>query len=582
MVTDIPIRLFPSMAGLVSASSPELPVRAFCYGYPAEPYRDRESCRPRMPSTPTTKSQVQAYRFVLRRMQSALVRKDAVMLHDPMRTHSRATAVGFILGAIGVLGFVIVGLLAPKPALPEAGIIIAQPSGTVYVVSGNPKTLTPTFNLASARLLMLAQQNQGQNNGGAGGGETDVDTPATPPENPRVVADKDLKDIPKRQLTGILNGPQLLPADDQRISDNWAVCDRIVIDPSLPEANQATGIQTTVLAGVSDLNRELQPGESLLVQAENRKTYLVYRTPSNVNERNSNAVRAEVDVTKASVRQALNLEGTDIRRISTGMLNAIPEVKALAAPVISGSGTSNLGVPVGAVFTVQNANTRDYYVQYSDGIERIKSVTADLIRYEKSAGGANLQQVSPDQIGTQTIQNRIDDNLAPDTPPDVLKAQAAGNSVACLGWNLQGTGDARDGHTSLHISGELPTPKDTSGARMQPLKISTPGADGQRLDGFFMPPGRAAVVRGSASKADFDRGPIYLISDRGVKYGIPDTRTAGALGLDKQSPAPDAIVRLLPDGASLSAKDVNRSFDTVPLDPSAGTVDTPPAQGGGS
>ena len=142
-----------------------LPAVAFSYGYPAEPYRDRESCRPRMPSTPTTKSQVQAYRFVLRRMQSALVRKDAVMLHDPMRTHSRATAVGIILAAIGVLGFVIVGLLAPKPAVPDSGIIIAEPSGTVYVVSGNPKTLTPTFNLASARLLMLAQQNQGQDNG---------------------------------------------------------------------------------------------------------------------------------------------------------------------------------------------------------------------------------------------------------------------------------------------------------------------------------------------------------------------------------------------------------------------------------
>ncbi|MFD1052463.1 type VII secretion protein EccB, partial [Kibdelosporangium lantanae] len=54
-----------------------------------------------MPSTPTTKSQVQAYRFVLRRMQSALVRKDAVMLHDPMRTHSRATIVGVCLGVLG-------------------------------------------------------------------------------------------------------------------------------------------------------------------------------------------------------------------------------------------------------------------------------------------------------------------------------------------------------------------------------------------------------------------------------------------------------------------------------------------------
>ena len=47
-----------------------------------------------MPSTPTTKSQVQAYRFVLRRMQSALVRKDAVMLHEPMRMHTRATIAG--------------------------------------------------------------------------------------------------------------------------------------------------------------------------------------------------------------------------------------------------------------------------------------------------------------------------------------------------------------------------------------------------------------------------------------------------------------------------------------------------------
>nr|CTQ93197.1 PROBABLE CONSERVED MEMBRANE PROTEIN [Kibdelosporangium sp. MJ126-NF4] len=495
------------------------------------------------------------------------------MLHDPMRTHSRATAVGFILGAIGVLGFVIVGLLAPKPTVPDGGIIIAEPSGTVYVVAGNPKTLTPTFNLASARLLLLAQQNQGQ------GSNDNPDAPAAPPaDNPTVIADKDLKDIPKRQLTGIPNGPQLLPTDDQRISDNWAVCDVTEIDKTLPDAQQVKGIQTSVLAGVSDLNRELQPGESLLVQAENRKTYLVYRTPSTINQRNSNAVRAEVDLAKSSVKQALKLGTAVPRKISTGMLNAIPEVKALSAPSISGSGTSDLGVPIGSVFSVQNAGNRDYYVMHSDGIEKVKSTTADLIRYEKSTGGSSIPEVSPDRITAQTQQDRIDDTASPDTPPGVLQAQATGNSVACIGWSLQGTGDARDGHTSLHISGELPLPKDASGTRMEPMKIATPNADGQRIDSFFMPPGRAAVVRGSASKADFDRGPIYLVSDRGVKYGIPDIRTAGALGLNKQSPAPDAIVRLLPDGASLSAKDVNRSFDSVPLAPSAGTVNTPSAQ----
>lgn len=492
------------------------------------------------------------------------------MMHDPMRTHSRATAVGIILGAIGVLGFVIVGLLAPKPTVPDSGIIIAEPSGSVYVVAGTPKTLTPTFNLASARLLMLAQQ---------GGGNESPDAPAQlAVEAPTVIADKDLKDIPKRQLTGIPNGPQLLPADDQRISDNWAVCDVITLDKSLPDAQQQTGIQTTVLGGVGDLKRELQPGESLLVQAENKKTYLVYRTPSTVNQRNSNAVRAEVDLTKPSVVQALKLDKGAVRKISTGMLNAIPEVKSLSAPSVAGNGSSDLGVPVGGVFAVSNASNRDYYVAYGDGIEKIKSTTADLIRYEKSASGADIPSVSPDKLTSQTAQDRIDDSASPDTPPGVLEAQAAGNSVACLGWTLQGSGDSRDGHTSLHISGELPMPKDGSGATMQPLKIATPSADGQKIDGFFMPPGRAAVVRGSSSKEDFDRGPIYLISDRGVKYGIPDTRTAGALGLTKQSPAPDAIVRLLPDGSSLSAKDVNRSFDSVPLDPKAGTVNPPPSQ----
>jgi hypothetical protein len=113
------------------------------------------------------------------------------------------------------------------------------------------------------------------------------------------------------------------------------------------------------------------------------------------------------------------------------------------------------------------------------------------------------------------------------------------------------------------------------------VKVSTPNADGQRIDQFFMPPGRAAVVRGSNSAADFDRGPIYLISDRGVKFGVPNTRTAGALGLPTQSPAPDAIVRLLPNGASLNDKDVMRSFDTVPVNEDAGTFTTPGSQAPG-
>ncbi|MBA2471998.1 MAG: hypothetical protein DLM61_04895 [Pseudonocardiales bacterium] len=66
-----------------------------------------------MSTNPTTKAQVQAYRFVLRRMESALVRKDAVMLHEPMRHHLQATAVGLILGLLGLAAFFVIGKLHP-------------------------------------------------------------------------------------------------------------------------------------------------------------------------------------------------------------------------------------------------------------------------------------------------------------------------------------------------------------------------------------------------------------------------------------------------------------------------------------
>ena len=78
-----------------------------------------------MSTDPTTASQVQAYRFMLRRMESALVRKDAVMLHEPMRHHWRATTVGLILGLVVLVAFFVIGRVHPateaSPSLHPAG-----------------------------------------------------------------------------------------------------------------------------------------------------------------------------------------------------------------------------------------------------------------------------------------------------------------------------------------------------------------------------------------------------------------------------------------------------------------------------
>lgn len=527
-----------------------------------------------MPSTPTTKSQVQAYRFVLRRMQSALVRKDAVMLHDPMRTHTRATIVGVCLGAIGMIGFLIWGLLSPSPKPPDAdGIVVGKPSGAVYVLLKDQekgRVLVPTFNLASARLLLLARSNpQEQQQQAAPVGEDGAAAAPVDPMEPKFIPDDKLAGIARERLTGIQDGPQLLPTQGQRIDDNWAICDAYQLNRGLDDPASENRIETTVLAGHGNLGPELAQNEALLVRSPNQKTYLVYRTPATANIKNASTVRAEVDMTNASVRAALDIEEAQVRQITQGLLNAIPEQTALKAPAIEGLGgpsTVNInGLPVGSVVQVDVAGGLDYYVILRNGVQKIKNSTANLIRFTATAGGAPITRVRPDQIPGATVADAIDEKSFPEVVPEVLLPE--NYPVACLGWTVVGEGPNADEQTKVYVGKDLPAPRDPGTGRQILVDISTPSLSGQRLNHFYMPPGRAAVVRGAASREDFSTGPIYLISDRGVKFGVPDARTAAALGLANQRPAPDAIVGLLPDGASLNTRDVLQTYDSVPVAP---------------
>jgi hypothetical protein len=131
----------------------------------------------------------------------------------------------------------------------------------------------------------------------------------------------------------------------------------------------------------------------------------------------------------------------------------------------------------------------------------------------------------------------------------------------------------------MHVGKDIPgVPKDERGDPDW-VDISTPGSTGTRIQHFYMPPGRGAVVRQATSKADFDTGPITLVSDRGVKYGVPNAATAGVLGLDSNNwpPAPLGILNLLPDGSALDPHQVKQSYDSVPF--SGGTYPSESATG---
>ncbi|MCH9732615.1 MAG: type VII secretion protein EccB, partial [Actinomycetia bacterium] len=100
---------------------------------------------------PTTRLHVSGYRFLVRRMEHALVRGDTRMLDDPMRAQSISLAVGGILAVAIVAVSAILALVRPAGEIGDAAIVVVRDNGATYVQMGD--VLHPVFNMASARLI---------------------------------------------------------------------------------------------------------------------------------------------------------------------------------------------------------------------------------------------------------------------------------------------------------------------------------------------------------------------------------------------------------------------------------------------
>ncbi|HEX4723371.1 MAG TPA: type VII secretion protein EccB [Pseudonocardiaceae bacterium] len=540
-----------------------------------------------MPSTPTTKSQVQAYRFVLRRMESALVRKDPVMLHDPMRSHKRATIVGAIIGVVGLVVFVLIGVLNPAPPVPPTGIVIAQPSGTMYVVSENPHELIPVFNLASARLLLAATAANQQGAGGAASNSA----PAV--VTPVIVSDGQLASMPMGRMTGIQDGPTVLPNPGQKPVD-WAVCDQVPRDTNALNQTGHNPPGTTVLVGEPNIGTNLAVDEALLVSNDGGKTlYLVYGHSSTVNDPDDSAVKAKIDNTDQGVLGGLEItDPTQYRVVSTAVLNAIPtvgEIKnpadgldttAPVAPALAGT-----GLTIGQSFSVQAVGQpSQYYMVVPGGKQAVSQTTAQIARHENSAGSNDIPQVTPEAADTvKPVSNglTVDTSEYPGVVPTVISADT--KPVMCLGWHADYT-DAQKPLSKTRVTVdtnlELPPDSHSPTGQMQTVQIGQ-GTSAGKVNSFFMNPAIGGVAIRSASGAkEFGNGPIYVIDPRGLAFSVPNLLTAQVLGVADATglipPAPASIVGLLPlGGQSLDTQAVQRTFDSMQVPDNAGQYLTP-------
>lgn len=453
---------------------------------------------------------ISGYRFLLRRVECALLGVDTRMLGEPLRARAAPLTIGSVVAAIAIAGSAFLALLQPNARLDQAQIVMGKQTGALYVRVGD--TWHPVLNLVSARLIVRA----------------DAD--------PQPVRESELSHTKRGPLLGIPGAPQLvgpLLSGDEAV---WTICDA------------GNNSATTVVVQPAERSSagRMTNGQAILATAgSGSPTYLLY-----------NGKRAAVDLTDPAVVRALRLEGHTPLAISPLLLDAVPEVSPIAAPRMRGEGEKTggpPGFPVGSVVRVGRGDSDEYYAVLATGVQRIGRVAADLLRYSDPHAAVDIPAVAPGVLHAAPIVDTLPVATFPDQPPTtVVGSLESADPIVCVTWGL-GRFDA-----AFLTVGQLPVPSGQA-----PVTLAQADGRGPALDAVYLPPGRSAYVR-----ANGQARPRYLVTDTGVRFAIHDDDTARDLGLPSvANPVPSPLLAALPPGPELSRANASVVRDAVASGP---------------
>ncbi len=454
-----------------------------------------------MQGRPTTWLRISGYRFLLGRVERALLGGRS------SRAQAASLTLGCVLTAVAMAGCAVLALLRPQADLGAARIVLTRESGALYVRVGD--TWHPVPNLASARLI------------------------AATAAGVRPVSEAELRGTRRGPSLGIPGAPALLgaplPAADEAV---WTICDT---------DDRASGARaTTVVVGRPDTSPadRLGAGEAILAApGPGAPAYLLY-----------DGRRAVVDLSDAAVVRALRLEGRAPRTVSQALLNAVPEAPPIAAPRIGGARGPSAGLPgfaVGSVLLITGGDGDEYYAVLAGGAQRIGAVAADLLRFSDSLGAANAVTVAPDVIRDAPVVTTLPVAGFPDRAP----------ALADAGGTVCATRDAAAGGENVAFSSgdRLPLPSGRA-----PVALAQADGAGPALDAVYLPSGRSAYVRGGGRA---DTG--YLVTDTGVRFAVADDDAAHDLGLPAAVAAPWPVLAALPTGPELSRRNASVARDVA-------------------
>jgi type VII secretion protein EccB len=477
-------------------------------------------------ATWSRREQHHAYRFVTRRIVSAILTAEPETSELPMRRFTMTLVGSAGLALLVITGFFVYGLIFPGGGRPAENVIIVErETGANYLYLRG--RLHPVLNWTSARLLL------GQ---------------AQPPV--RTMSRNSLRDVPRGRAVGIPGLPDTLPERGSLVGLPWSVC-------SAPRSLASVEIATHVLVGqVPQGGAALDDNEGVLVTlAPTAQRFLVWRDH-------------RLRVPDNAVLAALGWAAVRPAPVSAAFLDALPPGPDVTPLRVPGAGsparTAVAGQPtrIGQLFR----SAEQHYVTVADGLAPVGALTARLL----VAGGAAVTEVSAADVGRVLVNTAVE---PPGTPAEIPAAHGSDDRFAMACAIYRGSAEIE-----RPVVVESFAAVDPALAQADPAVPRVAPGGGALADQVLLPGGRGALVATLMPPESPAVGNVYVLTDQGVKYPVPRGSTGGvlsALGYEGVAPVavPASILALLPTGPALDPE-AARSF----VDPE--TVElTPPASG---
>jgi type VII secretion protein EccB len=439
----------------------------------------------------TQKDRVDAYKFLIGRMSSALVVGDATHAEPPDRRSWFGLLCGLALGVLVGVGFWVYGLIVPggNTAWQEKGaILVEKETGTRYVYSEG--LLRPVLNQASA---MLFEGKEG---------------------HVKSISRASLEGLPHGAPLGLLDAPDSLPTTGNLVNGPWMLC-----------LNGRPG-EPASMSMMLDV-----PAAPRLVLGD---SYVSVISSADVRYLIIDHIKYRLGDESAAI--ALGLPNRPQPLAPDAWLDALPEGPALSAAAIADDGKPGgevAGSPrrIGQLFRQRNVNGTDQlYVLRKDGLSPLTETEFALL----AARHADRPPVGIDAAAVVAAPRSTDMTLT-QRIPDVLKAKPVdvGLGVVCLIQNPVGVQVA----SAVVVADTQNAGRPMTGGAGATMKPNT----GMFAAAVPVPLGQTLPAR-------------YLITDRGIKYLVPDDASIDALGFGGVAPTPVSaeVLAALPTGPVLS------------------------------